>query len=108
MITIKGLYYLVKQRLDQILQLQREADRLEGDDPQIAHDKRASCASLIKETQGIEGLIESDITDILSIEAIISVMEANPHKSAHRTLALRALEIASGHLRRELGDKIHS
>ena len=72
--------------------------------PREAHEAGLAAERCAVEAQQMEKMLVQDLDMILQIHTICEFIELNPQKSPHRQLALRCLETAEMHLRREIGD----
>lgn len=72
--------------------------------PREAHENRDDADRCAVEAGQFDTIAAEDIDVIIQIETTAEFLRASKNQSALRTLALRKLEEAAGHLRREVGD----
>ncbi len=82
----------------------RRQERNPSTDPRLAHEAGVSAERLEGEIQKLTQHRAGNLEMIGLIAELIRFLEASPHKSAHRTLALRHLEDAQSRLIRETGN----
>lgn len=102
---IAGLHKLAHQKRQQA-EWNRAKAAAPHTDPRLAHECEEAAKRLDAEADLLDRHIKGDIDIIINIEALIHYLNHSPDTSAHRTLALRDLENASGRLRRELGSPV--
>ncbi len=69
--------------------------------------RAAKADELAKRSDALSAHVESNLALIAELEKFVNYLAASSIKSRHRSLALAALETASGHLRRECGDAVN-
>lgn len=103
--NIPGIYSLIAQRRQSA-----EWDRAKAagtrTDPRLVHELEESAKRTDAEVDRLQTHAKSNEELIQNIEMLIHYLNGSSIKSAHRTLALRDLESASGRLQRELGTKV--
>lgn len=72
--------------------------------PRAAHEAGNDAERCAVEVQKMEKLLVEDVDMIRQISTICEFIELGEAKTPHRQLALRCLETAEMHLRREIGD----
>lgn len=73
--------------------------------PREAHEAGESAERCALEAVKLEKMLAEDVDMIFQIHTICEFIELQKVKTPHRQLALRALENAEMHLRREIGDE---
>jgi hypothetical protein len=100
---IQGLYSKLNAAhvgIAKAVKVQRDGNAAAADLYAAQQNERRLREEIKKTAAGITTTQE----DIEGIEQLITYMRGTEHQSPDRTLAIRALEEASGRLRRELGD----
>ncbi len=101
---IKGLLHAIAATKARAVQYASES-RSQTMDPRSAHEAGQSADRCAVEVQKFEKLLTEDSDMILQIHTICEFIEFQKEKTPHRQLALRCLETAEMHLRREIGDE---
>ena len=109
---ISGLYVLQQRCRVAAAACEKESGEQELH-PREKHEARQQMEAYMKQADGFGAHIKSNEELIQNIEQLIQNIEQlihylvnSPIKSAQRTLTLRKLEEASGHLRRECGSTL--
>lgn len=100
--NIKGIQHLAKEKKEQAA-WGRDKAAAAHTDPRDAYESAQVAERLDAEAAKLGRQARSDAAIIQNIELLIHDLSTSTDQSAHRTLALRDLENASGRLRRELG-----
>ena len=100
--NLKGIQHLAKDKKGQAAWNRNKAASTRTD-PRDAHESEQVAKRLEAEATQLSRQARSDAALIQNIEFLIHDLSTSTDQSAHRTLALRDLENASGRLRRELG-----
>ncbi len=100
---IKGLLHAISATNSRESQYAIES-RSQTRDPRSAHEAEQSAERCAVEVKNMAKMVVEDADMILQIHTICEFIELNPQKTPHRQLALRCLETAEMHLRREIGD----
>lgn len=102
---ISGLYVLQQRCRVAAAACEKESGEQELH-PREKHEARQQMEAYMKQADGFGAHIKSNEELIQNIEQLIHYLVNSPIKSAQRTLTLRKLEEASGHLRRECGSTL--
>ena len=102
---IKGLIHAIAATKARAVQCAKEA-RSQTMCPRSAHESEVEAERCAVQAQNFEKLLVEDADMILQIHAVCEFIELNPQKTPHRQLALRCMEAAEMHLRREIGDPV--
>jgi hypothetical protein len=100
---IKGLLHAISATKARAVQYATES-RSQTMCPRSAHEAGISAERCAVEVKKMEKLLVEDADMILQIHTICEFIEMSDQKTPHRQLALRCLETAEMHLRREIGD----
>lgn len=73
-------------------------------DPRLAHEAGVAAERLGRDVEKLREYHAGNAALILRLQELIRYLENSPHKSVHRSLALRHLEDAQSRLMRENGD----
>lgn len=101
--TIKGLLCAIAATKLRASRFATES-RSQTMDPRSSHEAGLSAERCAVEVQQMEKQLVEDADMILQIHTICEFIELQKEKTPHRQLALRCLETAEMHLRREIGD----
>ena len=101
--AIKGLLHAIAATKAQAVAYATES-RSQSKCPRSAHEAGVSADLCAVEVQKMEKMLGQDADMILQIHTICEFIEMQKEKTPLRQLALRCLETAEMHLRREIGD----
>lgn len=101
--TIKGLLHAITATKARAAQYASES-RSQSMCPRSAHEAGQEAERCAVQAQNFEKQLVEDAEMILQIHTVCEFIELSPQKTPHRQLALRCLETAEMHLRREIGD----
>lgn len=99
---MKGIQHIAAQQLEQA-KWNRTKAADPHTDPRISHEATLTAERLDAAAANLLRQARSDQAIVDNIELLIHDLATSADQSPHRTLAMRSLEVASGHLRRELG-----
>lgn len=93
----------IAQRKQRVEALRRE-ERNPRTDARLSHEAGVGAEQLEREITHLEQQLDGNVEMVGLLDELIHFLEGSPHKSTHRTLALRHLEDAQSRLLRENGN----